>query len=113
MRPWLLRAPVRFWLVVRPATGPPLCRCERSAFTTKRRPGDVGLVLLRSILVSVRLPAASLLDAGEIDGLAFGEAHVGLLEVRAAAGPAAEALGLAGDVLDAHRIDLDLEHQLD
>src|SRR5512139_3113763 len=112
MRPWLLRAPVRFWCAVRAATGAPLCRCERSAFTTKRRPGDVGLVLMRAILVSVRLPAASLLDAGEIDGLAFGEAHVGLLEVRAASGAAAEALRLAGHVDDAHGVDLHLEHGL-
>src|SRR5512137_1140757 len=109
----LLRAPVRFWLDVSAWTGSPLCRCERSAFTTKRRPGDVGLVLMRAILVSVRLPATSLRDAGEIDGLAGGEAHVRLLEVRTAPGTAAEALGLAGDVHDAHCIDLDLEHQLD
>src|SRR6478735_8427098 len=110
----LLRAPVRFWLDVSACTGSPLCRCERSALTTKRRPGDVGLVLMRAIFATPSVePPPSLLDAGEVDRLALRELHVGLLEIRAPARAAAETLRLAGDVHDLHGIDLDLEHQLD
>src|SRR5512134_1595225 len=97
----LLRAPVRFWLAVSACTGSPLCRCERSAFTTKRRPGDVGLVLMRAIFKpSVCCARRSLFGAGEIDRLALRELHVGLLPVRATTGAAAETLRLAGHVDD-------------
>src|SRR5271168_4732613 len=48
-RPEWLRAPVRFFLVVRDCSGPPLCRCERSIFTTKRVPGEVGFILMSAM----------------------------------------------------------------
>src|SRR5258706_5893024 len=49
----------------------------------------------------------------EVDFLARGQANVGLLPVTAAAFDAAEAPILDLDVGHGHRVDLDLEHQLD
>src|SRR5882757_3875172 len=48
-RPEWLRAPVRFFFVVRDSSGPPLCRCERSILTTKRVPGEVGFILMSAM----------------------------------------------------------------
>src|SRR5882672_2308580 len=48
-RPEWLRAPVRFFLVVKDSSGPPLCRCERSILTTKRVPGEVGFILMSAM----------------------------------------------------------------
>ena len=37
------------FFVVREASGPPLCRCERSILTTKRVPGEVGFILMSAM----------------------------------------------------------------
>src|SRR5512135_616169 len=103
MWPRLLRPEPRFWLSTSEATGAPLCRAGLTTLTSERRPFDVGLTLT-SAMSGLRR---------EVDLLARLQAHVGLLPVPAPAHEAAEALLLALDVGDLHRLDLDLEHQLD
>src|ERR1700729_1448410 len=93
-RPEGLRAPVRFSLVVRDAIGPPLCRCERSTLTTKRAPGEVGFILMSAMALRLLFRRG----AGEVDGLAAGQTHVGFLEAIALAGQILEAARLAGAV---------------
>src|ERR1700682_3505550 len=51
-RPEWLRAPVRFFFVVKDSSGPPLCRCERSILTTKRVPGEVGFILMSAMALN-------------------------------------------------------------
>src|SRR6266480_1284951 len=109
MRPKWLRAPVLLCAAVNGRCGPPLCRCERSIFTTAREPGVLGLYLMRAMGQFL-----SGLGAGfVVDGLPLDQAHVGLLPVLGAAGALAEAARLAGLVDDLHTGDLDFEHELD
>src|ERR1700688_1955332 len=77
--------------------------------TRPRRPGVTGLKVLSAI---PRVPCA--LYAGRhVDRLAFDERHDRLLEIRARARPAAEALQLARHANGVHGLDLDLEERLD
>src|SRR6185312_4715297 len=110
MRPEWLRAPVLFWCAVRGSYGPPLWRCERSTLMTARVPGDVGLYLMRAIML---LPNSSLRARFVVDRLAFLEAHVGFLPILRAAHGAAEAAGLARLVDDLYAGNLHFEHELD
>src|SRR6202521_1978998 len=110
MRPKWLRAPVLLCAAVKGRSGPPLCRCERSIFTTARVPGVLGLYLMRAICGSV----LSGLGAGfVVDRLPLDQAHVRLLPVLGAARALAEAAHLARLVDDVHTGDLDVEHELD
>src|SRR6202140_3411286 len=110
MRPKWLRAPVLLCAAVKGRCGPPLCRCERSIFTTARVPGVLGLYLMRAICGSV----LSGLGAGfVVDRLPLDQAHVRLLPVLGAARALAEAAHLARLVDDVHTGDLDVEHELD
>ncbi len=63
-RPKWLRAPVRSFLVVSDASGPPLCRCERSILTTKRVPGEVGFILISAMaqVLDEALPPVKSID---------------------------------------------------
>src|ERR1700680_4663631 len=99
MRPKWLRAPVLLCAAVKGRCGPPLCRCERSIFTTARGPGVLGLYLMRAICGSV----LSGLGAGfVVDRLPLDQAHVRLLPVLGAARALAEAAHLARLVDDVH-----------
>src|SRR6185437_8075859 len=90
--------------------GPPLCRCERSTFTTPRVPGEVGLYLMSAML----LPEGSGLGPRlVVDRLPLNEAHVSLLPVLGPAERLAEAARLAGLVDHLHAAHFDVEHQLD
>src|SRR5436190_13069942 len=104
MWPLLLRPEPRFWLSTSDAIGGPLCRLALTTLTSERRPLDVGLTLTSAMMSGLRR---------EVDYLARLQAHVGLLPVATPAKMRAEALLLALDVGDLHRLDLDLEHQLD
>src|SRR5580692_2612716 len=105
-RPEWLRAPVRFFLTVSDSSGPPLCRCPRATLTTKRVPGEVGLILMSAMILSL------LRGAGEVDRLAGLQADVSLLVAVALAGNVLEAARLAGPVEEIHTLHLDLEHEL-
>src|SRR5579862_39737 len=104
MWPLLLRPDPRFWLSTSDATGDPLCRAGLTTLTSERRPFDVGLTLTSGIALRLRR---------EIDFLAGLEAHIGLLPVAPPARVRAETLLLSLDVGHLHRVDADLEHQLD
>src|SRR5689334_2353932 len=104
MWPLLLRPEPRFWLSTSAATGGPLCSPGLTTLTSERRPFDVGLTLTSGMTLRLRR---------EVDFLARLQAHVGLLPVAPPAHVGAEALLLALDVRDLHRLDLDLEHHLD
>src|SRR5690242_13045473 len=104
MWPLLLRPEPRFWLSTSAATGGPLCSPGLTTLTSERRPFDVGLTLTSGMTLRLRR---------EVDFLARLQAHVGLLPVAPPAHVGAEALLLALDVRDLHRLDLDLEHELD
>src|SRR5471030_2610367 len=105
-RPEWLRAPVRFFFVVKDASGPPLCRCERSILTTKRVPGEVGFILMSAMaLVLLR-------GAGEVDRLPGLQTYVCFLVAVALAGHVLESARLARLVEQIDALDLDLEHQL-
>src|SRR6476659_2258490 len=104
MWPLLLRPEPRFWLSTSDATGGPLCRLALTTLTSDRRPFDVGLTLTSAMMSGLHR---------EVDFLPRLQAHVGLLPVAAPAHVRAEALLLALDVGDLHRLDVHLEHQLD
>src|SRR6476660_6312033 len=104
MWPLLLRPEPRFWLSTSDATGAPLCRLALTTLTSDRRPFDVGLTLTNGMMSGLRRA---------VDFLARLQADVRLLPVPPPAHVRAEALLLALDVGDLHRLDLDLEHQLD
>src|SRR5471032_492329 len=106
-RPEWLRAPVRFFLVVRDSSGPPLCRCERSILTTKRVPGEVGFILMSAMALRFLCRRGAV----EVDGLTGLQAHIGLLEPVALARHILEAPRLAGTVQQIDALDLDLEHE--
>src|SRR3989338_2936738 len=90
MCPWLLRPPVPRMPSVRSFSGSPFHSCERSTLTMPRRPGVVGLNVFSAIV----FPAPS--DARhDVDGLAFGERHHGLLRFLLAADGGLERLNLA------------------
>src|SRR5580693_4224650 len=108
-RPEWLRAPVRFFFVVNDASGPPLCRCERSTLTTKRVPGEVGFILMSAMAVGSLIHCA----AGEVDRLPGCQTYVRLFVAVALAGHVLEAAALARLVEQIHAFDLDLEHQFD
>src|SRR6202035_2380354 len=110
MRPKWLRAPVLLCATVKGRCGPPLCRCERSIFTTARVPGVLGLYLMRAICESV---LSGLGASFVVDRLPLDQAHVRLLPVLGAAGALAEAAHLARLADDVHTRDLDVEHELD
>src|SRR6476646_3712737 len=103
MWPLLLRPEPRFWLSTSEAIGGPLCRLALTTLTSERRPLDVGLTLT-SAMSGLRR---------EVDFLTRLQADIGLLPVATPAEVRAEALLLALDVGDLHRLDLHLEHQLD
>src|SRR4029077_1141170 len=103
MWPVLLRPAPRFCGSTSDATGAPLCRLALTTLTSDRRPFDVGLTLTNAMSGLRR----------EIDFLARPQADIGLLPVPAPAHVCTEALFLALDIGDLHRLDLDLEHQLD
>src|SRR6185437_6056366 len=107
MRPEWLRAPVLFWCTVSGRNGPPLYRCERSTLMTERVPGDVGLYLMRAMVISAFCPGFV------VDGLALRQTHVRLLPVLRASQGLAETARLARLVHDLHAAHLDVEHQLD
>src|SRR6266404_2987889 len=110
MRPKWLRAPVLLCATVNGRCGPPLCRCERSIFTTARVPGVLGLYLMRAMCGSV----LSGLGAGfVVDRLPLDQAHVRFFPVLGAACALAEAAHLARLVDDMHTRDLDVEHEID
>src|ERR1700733_7188380 len=106
-RPEWLRAPVRFFFVVKDSSGPPLCRCERSILTTKRAPGEVGFILMSAMADSL------LRRAGEVDRLPGLQTYVCFLEAVALAGHVLEAARLARLVEQIDDFDFDLEHQFD
>src|SRR4029078_4551161 len=103
MCPLLLRPDPRFLLSVSALNGAPLCSSGVTTLTSERRPGEVGLTLISAM--------SALL--GEVDFLARLQAHVRLFPVAPPAAVGAEALGLALDVGDPHRLDVDLEQELD
>src|SRR5882672_2738797 len=108
MWPLLLRPDPRFWLSTSEATGGPLCRFGLTTLTSERRPFDVGLTLTSGMSGLCR----------EVDFLARLQADIRLLPVPAPARVRAEALLLALDVDDLHRLHFDrlvllAEHQLD
>src|SRR5687768_7692176 len=103
-RPWLLRPLPLDCCTVSGQCGSPLCSSGVTTLTSARRPGEVGLTFTRGI---------SLLRGREVDFLAFGKAHVGLLPAAAPARKAAEAALLALHVGDRHAGYLGLEHELD
>src|SRR5574338_642117 len=107
-RPWLLRPLPRFCGTTSGQCGSPLCSSGVTTLTSARRPGEVGLTLTRGM--ACRL---SLFGRREVDFLALGEAHVGLLPVAPAPGEPPEAALLAVHVEHRHVLDLGLEHQLD
>src|SRR5688572_18686943 len=106
-RPWLLRPLPRRCGAVSGQYGSPLCSSGVTTFTSARRPGEVGLTLISG------MARFRLFRRGEIDFLALGEAHVGLLPAALAADDAAEAALLALHVRHRDPLDLGLEHQLD
>src|ERR1700738_1356298 len=103
--PEWLRAPVRFFFVVKDSSGPPLCRCERSILTTKRVPGEVGFILMSAMALS--LPRSA---AGEVYRLPGFQTHIRLLVTVTLAGHILEATGLARLVEQIDAFDFDLEH---
>src|SRR4029077_1670464 len=108
-RPEWLRAPVRGFFVVKEASGPPLCRCERSILTTKRVPGEVGFILMSAMAYESLTNRA----AGEVDGLPGLQTYVRFLVAVALAGDILETAGLARLVEQVDAFDLDFEHQFD
>src|SRR5688572_13873382 len=70
MRPWLLRPLPRDCGTSSGQCGSPLCNSGVTTLTRARRPGEVGFTFTRGIW---------LLRGGEVDFLALGEAHIGLL----------------------------------
>src|ERR1700740_969255 len=106
-RPEWLRAPVRFFFVVKDSSGPPLYRCERSTLTTKRVPGEVGFILMSAMACSL------LRGAGEVDRLPGLQTYVRFLVAAAFAGHVLEPACLARLVEQIDAFDLDLEHQFD
>src|SRR5688572_33307364 len=100
-RPWLLRPLPLDCCTVSGQCGAPLCSSGVTTLTSARRPGEVGFTLMSGI-------ASGPFRCGEIDFLARGEAHVGLLPAALAADGAAEAALLAVHVQHGHGIDLDL-----
>src|SRR5260370_32889276 len=106
MRAWTLRPLVFDCLAVSGQCGWPLYSSGLTTLPSARRPGEVGLTFTSGI-------AASSWRRGEIDFLAFGDPHVGLLPVAPPPDHLAEAARLATHVRYRDRIDLDLEHQLD
>src|ERR1700679_2569088 len=105
-RPEWVRAPVRFFLVVKDSSGPPLCRCDRSILTTKRVPGEVGFILMSAMAYSLLRSAA-----GEVDRLTGLQTHIRLLVAVALAGHILEAPRLARLVQQIDAFDFDFEHQ--
>src|ERR1700692_1739177 len=94
MWPLLLRPDPRFLLSVSALNGAPFCSSGVTTLTSARRPGEVGLTLISAM--------SALL--GEVDFLARLEAHVRLFPVAPPAAVRAEALGLALDGGDPHRL---------
>src|SRR5256885_2383034 len=108
MRPWLLRPLPRRCGSVSGKYGSPLCRSGDTTLTSARRPGEVGLTLTNGM--AWRL---TLFRCREVDFLARGEAHVGLLPVAAPARKPPEAALLAAHIEHGDVVDLGLEHELD
>src|SRR5690606_30405058 len=109
MRPLLLRAPVLLLPVVRPLTGLPFQMPERSTRTSWRRPGVTGLYVLSAMIVS--RPASE--SGGDVDGVALGEGHDGLLHVAARTGAATEVFRLALGDQGIHALHLHIEELFD
>src|SRR5919107_5044970 len=99
LRPRALRPP----LLVRPSTrvfsGSVFVISPKSAYVTKRRPGEVGLGLRIGIGLEVGLEALE-----DRDGVALADLHDGLLPLARATGGDTAALGLRG-----HRGRADLD----
>src|ERR1051325_6763723 len=105
MRPWLLRPlPLRCGSVSGQC-GSPLCSSGVTTFTRARRPGEVGLTFTSGMEAF-----SYLFRRREVDFLAFGEPHVGLLPIALAADGAPEAAFLALHVGHRDAMDLGLEH---
>src|SRR6516225_4797229 len=104
MRPWLLRPPVPILPSVSALTGLPFHSSERLISTVPRRLAVTGLNCLSAILRETR---------GEIDRLAIRQLDKRLLDVRADAGPPAEAFALALLHQRVHRQDGHAEQALD
>src|SRR3954471_22386032 len=99
MLPIELRPARLDWLSTSGQCGSPLCRSALTTFTIDRRPAEVGLVLTS---------AMSGHSFHEVDVAFANQAHVGLLDVLAAAHEAAVALFLALHVEHVDRAHLDL-----
>src|SRR5271170_5323376 len=108
--PWLLRPPEWFLPSVRPLTGLPFHRSERSISTVPRRLAVTGLKFLIGIAV---LPRRSRQRVGEVDRLARFELDERLLHIGPHARPALELLGLALLHQRVHAQHLDAEQPLD
>src|SRR2546429_9786332 len=103
MRPWTLRPSVFDCFTISGQYGSPLCSSGVTTLTSARRPGEVGLTLTSGMAL------VFLFRRREVDFLALGEAHVGLLPAALAPLDAAEAAHLALDVRHGDRVDLGLE----
>src|SRR5580692_2690329 len=110
IRPWLLRPPVLALPTVKPFTGLPFHRSDRSISTVPRRLGVTGLKFLIAIVV---VPRRSGQTGGEVDRLALGKPHERLLHIRANTRPTLEALGLALLHQRVHAQHLHAEQPLD
>src|SRR5262252_3213793 len=107
MRPSLLRPPVLGMPSTRTLTGAPFQRCERSTWTSCLRLGVVGRNVF-SAMVAVPLEAGR-----HVDGVALDESHDGLLGVAQLSTNALENLALALADDGVHRLDFDVEQNLD
>src|SRR6476660_9171083 len=106
MRPWWLRPPLLPCFSSNGAYGSPLWRPGVTTRTALRRPGAVGLKVINAIYVSSG-------RGHHVDRLAFGQSHVSLPPVAAAAHAELEGLVLALHVQDVHGADVDAENLLD
>src|SRR4029079_8363966 len=98
MRRALLRPPFLFWLSTNGQYGSPLCNSGLTTLMTKRRPGEVGLVLTTAI-------AFPLFRRRQVDGLTGREANVRLLPVVLARQATLRLLFLAAHVQRRHVFD--------
>src|SRR5690606_8136551 len=101
IRPWWLRPPVLVFFSTRAACGAPLCRSGWTTRTALRRPGVVGLKVIKGMDRSSG-------RGHHVDRLAIGQRHVRLAPVGTAAHAETEGLGLALHVHHVDRLDLDV-----
>src|SRR5215468_8699076 len=106
MRPSALRPPLRRRGSSSERSGSALVMSVKSATDMPLRPAELGLYWRIGMMRFLHV-------LEEVDALALGERHVGLLPGRAAADVAADAARLAEHVERAHLLDLHLEQRLD